>query len=73
MLDFISQGLFHAWLINCTDPLFGSELLASDPTVRGAFFNSLLPKLKSDEEETRITAAAALRYGLSALHGDNIF
>lgn len=73
MLDFISQGLFHAWLINCTDPLFGSELLASDPTVRGAFFNALLPKLKSDEEETRITAAAALRYGLSALHGDNIF
>lgn len=72
MLDFISQGLFHASLKNCTDPLFGSELLASDPTVRGAFFNALLPNLSSGEEETRNTAAAALRYGLSALRGNDI-
>lgn len=72
MLDFISQGLFHASLKNCTDPLFGSELLASDPTVRGAFFNALLPNLSSGQEETRNTAAAALRYGLSALRGNDI-
>lgn len=72
LLDYISNGLFFASLRNCTDPLFDPELLASDPTIRGAFFNALLPELNSDEAETANTAKAALRYGLSALRGNNI-
>lgn len=72
ILDHISPSLFYSELVMNTEPLPAGDGLDLDPTVRGAFYNSLRPELESDDPETRRTASDALRYGLSALRGDNI-
>lgn len=41
--------------------------LRTDPTIRGAFYESLLPYLQSEDAAQRALGAAALRYGLDAL------
>ncbi|MEE0836132.1 MAG: hypothetical protein U0M08_06970, partial [Clostridia bacterium] len=71
--DHISGKLFYLEIVNKTDSLFNYEMLKNDPTVRGAFFNALFPELSSEDEEERQKASEALRYGLSALRGNNIF
>ena len=72
VLDHISPSLFYAELVMNTEPLPEGDGLDLDPTVRGAFYASLRPELESDDPELRRTASDALRYGLSALRGDNI-
>ena len=72
ILDHISPSLFYAELVMNTEPLPEGDGLDLDPTVRGAFYNSLRPELESDDPELRRTASDALRYGLSALRGDSI-
>lgn len=67
-----SRGLFHFEVANDTTPAADSENLMEDTTVKGQFYRELLPLLKSDNEETKKVAEAALRYGLAALEGENI-
>lgn len=50
-----------------TVPVFGGAYLENDISLRGEFYRILLPKLTSDDPETRRTAADALRIGLLAL------
>lgn len=65
-------GVFYFEIIDATSPLLDYEELMNDISIRGTFFRELLPKLKSDNEDERRIAAEALRYGLSALEGNDI-
>lgn len=56
-------------IVNDTLPTFDEDALEKDPTLRGEFFRLLLPELRSEDPQTRQTAALALRLGLSALNG----
>lgn len=68
----LEGGLFSLQIKNNTLPLFDYEMLVKDKTIRGEFFRRLLPLLKSSDREEREDAALALRYGLSALAGNDI-
>lgn len=68
----LGQGLAYFEVIDETSPLFDYDYLASDPTIRGAYFRELLPKLRSDDAREREVAAMALRTGLSVLGGGEI-
>ena len=63
-------GLFYLEVRNDTSPTLDEAALMNDISIRGALYRELLPKLKSDDEKTRRIAAAALRYGLAALEGE---
>ena len=65
-------GVFYLEIQNDTVPLLNDEELKNDISIRGAFFRELLPMLESENEEERRTAAAALRYGLDALDGEDV-
>ena len=52
-----------------TSPVFGSEYLAGDMTIKGELYRTLLPRLSSADETERALAAEALRIGLLALDG----
>ena len=52
-----------------TSPIFGSEYLETDMTIKGELYRTLLPRLSSPDEEERKIAADALRIGLLALDG----
>lgn len=64
--------LFLLELENNTMPLLDAEQLQRDPTIRGAFYSSLSSMLESSDMQERELAASALRYGLSALSGEDI-
>lgn len=66
------RGLFFFELSDGTLPSKDASGLAADITVRGQFYRELLPMLESGSEEERRLAESALRYGLSALEGENI-
>lgn len=68
----ICQELAYVEIIDETSPLFDYDYLASDPTIRGAYFRQLLPKLRSIDAREREVAAMALRYGLSVLGGSEL-
>lgn len=68
----VEDGLFYLEVINKTTPFFDVDRLESDPTVRGAFYEELKPLLDSDDEKEREKARLALKYGLSALGGNNV-
>ena len=53
-------------------PIFDGEYLEKDPTLRGAFYRALLPRLTDGDEETRALAAEALRLGFAALSGREV-
>lgn len=57
---------------DATLPIFDAAYLEKDPTLYGAFYRALLPRLQSADEQTRTVAAAALRLGLSALSGKEV-
>ena len=65
-------GVFYLELRDETLPVFSSEALKDDLSLKGALFRELLPKLESDDPEVRKTAAEALRYGLAALSGSDV-
>ena len=65
-------GLFYLEIRDDTAPLLDPEMLKNDISIRGAFFRELLPLLESEDEEKSRTAAAALRYGLAALDGEDV-
>ena len=64
------DGLFYFEVLDRTLPLYDSDALRSDPTIRGAFFRELLPLLENGSPEERADAARALRLGLMALNGE---
>ena len=64
------DGLFYFEVLDRTLPLYDSDALRSDPTIRGAFFRELLPLLENGSPEERADAARALRLGLMALSGE---
>lgn len=64
------DGLFYIEAVDHTLPLYDSDALRSDPTIRGAFFRELLPQLENGSPEERSDAARALRLGLMALNGE---
>ncbi len=66
------RNLYTFELIDHTLPLYDAEALKNDPTIKGAFFEALLPLLESGDPEQRETAALALRYGLGAIDSADI-
>ena len=66
------EGLFFFELTDGTVPGEDSAELEGDITVKGQFYRELLPLLESENEEEKQIAQAALRYGLSALDGENV-
>lgn len=65
-------GLYSFDIIDKTLPLFGTEPLKRDMTVKGEIFRQLLPMFESADEEERLIAARAFREGLAALEGREI-
>ena len=68
----VSEELFYFEAVNKTRPFFDVEKLENDPTVRGALYKELKEMLESGDEKTAELAYAALKYGLSALGGNNV-
>ena len=66
------RALYSFELKDETLPLFDAEKLKNDPTVKGAFFEAMLPLLQSGSREERQRAAMALRYGLRAIDGADV-
>ena len=60
-------GLYHFELCDKTLPLYGTESMKRDMSVKGELFRTLLPLLESEDEEQRLVAARAFREGLAAL------
>lgn len=68
----IAAQLAYIEIVDETAPLFDHDYLAADPTIRGAYFRQLLPKLKSIDPREREVASKALRCGLSVLGGGEL-
>lgn len=71
-LEAATIGVYYLEVENDAVPLLDYEELKNDISIRGAFFRELLPKLESEDEGERRTAAEALRYGLAALDGGDV-
>ena len=54
-------------------PFVDGEYLERDTTIRGELYRVLRPKLMSGDAKERATAIKALRIGLAAIDGKNIF
>ena len=66
-------GLEYIELIDETLPFIDGEYLERDTTLRGEMYRTLLPKLAGEDPEERRIATQALRIGLAAIDGKNIF
>lgn len=55
-----------------TLPIHDGAYLEKDPTLKGAFYRALLPRLNSADAKERALAAEALRLGLAALSGKEV-
>ena len=64
--------LYRIELVDATVPLADVGRLSCDPTLRGAYYRSLAPMLKSEDASEREIATMALRYGLAALAGNDV-
>ena len=71
-LEFDAFGLYFFDMVDKTMPLYNTEYLKRDMSVKGELFRTLLPLFGSKDEEERLTAAAAFREGLAALEGRDI-
>ena len=65
-------GLYSFEIIDKSMPLYGTEKLKKDMTVKGEVFRRLLPLLESADEEERLIAAGAFREALAALENREI-
>lgn len=65
-------GLYSFDIVDKTMPLYGTESLKRDMTVKGEIYRQLLPLLESESEEERLIAARAFREGLAALESREI-
>ena len=68
-LDSEAFGLYYFDIVDKTLPLYGTESLKRDMSVKGEVFRSILPLMESEDEEERITAGIAFREALAALEG----
>jgi len=68
----LGEGLALFEVQDRTLPLYDAAYLEKAPTVQGAFYRALLPRLQSKSAEERELAAEALRLGLSALAGREV-
>ena len=66
-------GLEYLEFDDRTLPFLDGEYLERDTTLRGELYRVLRPKLMSDDAEERAVALKALRIGLAAIDGKNIF
>ena len=64
-------GLYFFQLCDKTLPLFGTERLRRDMSVKGEIYRKLLPEIKSEDEEVSMRASKAFRIALSALEQKN--
>jgi len=64
--------LFSMRVTDETAPLLDGEDFKNDRTARGVFYRALAEKMESGSPRERRIAALALRYGLSAIAGENI-
>ncbi len=71
-LDNDAFGLYSFEIIDKTLPIYGTEPFLRDMTVKGEVYRTLLPMLKSEDEETRLVAARAFREALAALENRDI-
>ncbi len=60
-------GLYSFEIKDKTLPLYGTEYLKRDMSVKGELFRQLLPMLESGSEDERLIGARAFREGLAAL------
>ena len=60
-------GLYYFDLVDQTMPLYGADHFARDMNAAGEVYRKLLPLLKSEDEDERMTAAKAFRVALAAL------
>ena len=72
LLEKCDFGLFFIEIENKTLPLYDSEKLKSDPTIRGEFFRTVLPYLENGSPSERKIYSEALRLGLLALSGEDL-
>ena len=68
----VSSKLFYMELTNRSVPQVDISSLEHDPTIKGAFYESLLPLFRDTDATQRDIAEKALRYGLAALDGNDI-
>ena len=71
-LSSLDTGLALFEVQDRTLPLYDAAHLEKSPTVQGAFYRALLPRLQSKDADEREVAADALRLGLSALAGREV-
>ena len=71
-LEFDAFGLYYFDMVDKTMPLYGTEYLKRDMSMKGEMFRTLLPMLTSENEEERLVAATAFREGLAALENRDI-
>ena len=71
LLQSVARKVFYLEVKNRTVPAIDLSSLENDPTLRGAFYQSLKPLLLGSEEEKAV-AEKALRYGLGSLSGTDI-
>ena len=63
--------LFYLEIEDATLPLLDADALENDPTIKGAFYKELRPRLEGGTPEERALASKALRIGLAALYGED--
>lgn len=68
----LADNLYYFEIKDHTAPSYDLEALKKDPTVKGELVRILTPMLESDNEEERYPALRALKYGLSALAGNDV-
>ncbi len=71
-LDSESFGLYSFDMIDKTMPVYGTEKLRRDMSIKGELFRGLLPMLEGESEEDKLVAARAFRIGLAALENREI-
>ncbi len=71
-LDSEAFGLYSFDMIDKTLPLYGTEKVRRDMSIKGELFRGLLPMLEGDSEEDKLVAARAFRVGLAALENREI-
>jgi DNA repair exonuclease SbcCD nuclease subunit len=65
-------GLYSLEIVDKTMPLYGTEKLMRDMSMKGEVYRRLLPLLESEDEEERLVAARAFREALAALENREI-
>lgn len=65
-------GLYFLDIVDKTLPLYGTESLRRDMSVKGDVFRQLLPVIENGSEEEKLIAARAFREALAALENREI-